>query len=278
MTLFMCIHLTIHLLNWTTFNVHKILMAHSRIASATYSTYIHLVDLKSHSKKMYKCVSKHFLIQLELSASFIFSNVPVALIHQECGFITEVEWESGIAEVVMNRAIVNILMDVIVYVTHLDNRGRWGKGQGYKVALFSHMIQKTCAAQICFTSIIMDRVGNEILTISVHRYSIFVGHFFFINSGHGRPQQWCTSPIARSRLQDYYAYGRQKDRSYLSYPVLLCSRRYQRGLIISQRHRWNALSTVAVYWRVCLKLSSRCLHFSTRGMFQRERSAIQIGG
>lgn len=99
-------------------------MAHSRIASATYSTYIHLVDLKSHSKKMYKCVSKHFLIQLELSASFIFSNVPVALIHQECGFITEVEWESGIAEVVMNRAIVNILMDVIVYVTHLDNRGR----------------------------------------------------------------------------------------------------------------------------------------------------------
>lgn len=145
---------------------------------------------------MYKCVCKHFLILLEVSASFIFSNVPGALIHQECGFITEVEWEWGIPEVVMNRAIVKVLIDVIVYVTHLDDGGRWGKGQGYKVALFPIWLKKTCAAQICFTSIIMDRVGNEIRTIFVHRYSIFVGHFFFINSGHGRPQQWCTSPIA----------------------------------------------------------------------------------
>ena len=82
----------------------------------------------------------------------------------------------------------------------------------------------------------------------------------------------------QSRLQDYYVYGRQKDRSYLSYPVLLCSRRYQRGLIISQRHRWNALSTVAVYWRVCLKLSSRCLHFSTRGMFQKGKKCNSYRG
>lgn len=56
-----------------------------------------------------------------------------------------------------------------------------------------------------------------------------------------------------------------------SYPVLLCSRSYQRGLIISQRHRWNTFSTVAVYWGACLKLSSRCLHFCTRGMFQGEK-------
>lgn len=40
----------------------------------------------------------------------------------------------------------------------------------------------------------------------------------------------------------------------------------------------RSLSTVSVYQRECLKLSSRCLHFSTRGMFQRERFVIQMGG
>lgn len=33
---------------------------------------------------------------------------------------------------------------------------------------------------------------------------------------------------------------------------------------------------MAVYWDVCLKLSSRCLHFCTRGMFQGEKKKIVI--
>lgn len=40
----------------------------------------------------------------------------------------------------------------------------------------------------------------------------------------------------------------------------------------------RSLSTVSVYQRECLKLSSRCLHFSTRGMFQQGRFVIQMGG
>lgn len=40
----------------------------------------------------------------------------------------------------------------------------------------------------------------------------------------------------------------------------------------------RSLSTVSVYQRERLKLSSRCLHFSTRGMFQQGRFVIQMGG
>lgn len=139
---------------------------------------------------------------------------------------------------------------------------------------------KVCAVQTHCHRVIMkvDRAKNwKLFLFCFLFFFIFVIMFWFcfFSSSFLRlvsPQQALEIVrLSKNRLPGQ-SLGREVEKTGAnSYPAPLCSLSYQRGLIISQRHRWNTFSTVAVYWGACLKLSSRCLHFCTRGMFQGEK-------
>ena len=100
--------------------------------------------------------------------------------------------------------------------------------------------------------------NSVLLTHSIMEYlrSLMEPNFFFfllhlmISSHRNKQSDGGGYPKASSRRVSGTGGGKT---GASSYPALLCSLRYQRGLIISQRHRWNTFSTALVYWGVCLK-------------------------